>query len=54
MMDAKDSWFVKHFNHAFPFYTYAAFCVVLILVVWRLLPETKGRSLEDIERSWEK
>jgi SP family xylose:H+ symportor-like MFS transporter len=54
MMDAKDSWFVKHFNHAFPFYTYAAFCVVLILVVWHLLPETKGRSLEDIERSWEK
>lgn len=54
MMDAKDSWFVKHFNHAFPFYTYAAFCMILILVVWRLLPETKGRSLEDIERSWEK
>lgn len=54
MMDAKDSWFVKHFNHAFPFYTYAVFCVVLILVVWRLLPETKGRSLEDIERSWKK
>jgi hypothetical protein len=52
MMDAKDSWFVKHFNHAFPFYTYAVFCVVLILIVWRFLPETKGRSLEDIERGW--
>jgi sugar porter (SP) family MFS transporter len=52
MMDAKGSWFVKHFNHAFPFYTYAFFCVVLILVVWRLVPETKGRSLEEIERSW--
>ena len=52
MMDAKDSWFVKHFNHAFPFYTYAAFCVVLVLVVWRLVPETKGRTLEEIERSW--
>jgi sugar porter (SP) family MFS transporter len=52
MMDAKGSWFVKHFNHAFPFYTYAAFCVILLLVVWRLVPETKGRSLEDIERSW--
>ena len=52
MMDAKDSWFVAHFNHAFPFYTYAAFCVVLALVVWRLVPETKGRSLEEIERSW--
>jgi SP family xylose:H+ symportor-like MFS transporter len=54
MMDAKDSWFVKHFNHAFPFYTYAAFCAVLIVVVWRFLPETKGRTLEEIEQSWEK
>jgi len=52
MMDAKGSWFVAHFKHAFPFYTYAVFCVALVLVVWRLVPETKGRSLEEIERSW--
>jgi sugar porter (SP) family MFS transporter len=52
LMDAKGSWFVAHFHHAFPFYTYAAFCVTLVLVVWRLVPETKGKSLEDIERSW--
>jgi len=54
IMDAKDSWFVKHFNHAFPFYTYAFFCVVLIIVVWKLVPETKGRSLEEIERDWDR
>lgn len=35
MMDAKGSWFVQHFNHAFPFYVYAAFCAVLWMVVWR-------------------
>ncbi len=52
MMNAKGSWLVEHFHHAFPFYVYAAFCVVLVLVVWRLVPETKGRSLEEIERSW--
>jgi len=52
MMDAKDSWFVQRFNHAFPFYIYAVFCLALILVVWFLVPETKGRSLEEIERSW--
>jgi hypothetical protein len=45
---------VKQFNHAFPFYTYAAFCVLLVLIVWRIVPETKGRSLEEIERSWSK
>ena len=52
IMDAKDSWFVQRFNHAFPFYIYAAFCVVLLLVLWSLVPETKGRSLEEIERGW--
>ncbi|MEI6673743.1 MAG: sugar porter family MFS transporter [Verrucomicrobiota bacterium] len=52
LMEAKDSWFVKHFHHAFPFYTYALFCVAMIVVVWRLVPETKGKSLEEIERSW--
>jgi sugar porter (SP) family MFS transporter len=52
MMDAKGSWFVKHFNHAFPFYAYAMFCVVLVMVVWRFIPETKGQSLEEIERGW--
>lgn len=52
LMDAKGSWFVTHFNHAFPFYVYAAFCVVLVLLVWRAVPETKGRTLEEIERSW--
>ncbi len=52
MMSATDSWFVTHFHHAFPFYIYAGFCAVLVLVVWRLVPETKGRSLEEIERNW--
>jgi MFS transporter, SP family, xylose:H+ symportor len=52
IMDAKGSWFVRVLNHAFPFYLYAAFCVVLLLVVWRLVPETKGRTLEQIEEEW--
>jgi sugar porter (SP) family MFS transporter len=53
ILDAPGSWFVKTFKHAFPFYMYAVFCVVL-LVVLRFVPETKGRSLEEIERFWKK
>jgi len=52
MMDAKDSWFVQRFHHAFPFYIYAVFCLALIIVLWRWVPETKGRTLEQIEQSW--
>lgn len=51
MMD-QNAWLVARFQHAFPFYLYAAFCAVLVLVVARWVPETKGRSLEDIERAW--
>lgn len=54
ILDAKGSWFVERFNHAFPFYAYAGFCVVLVLLVWRLVPETKGQSLEEIERVWDR
>lgn len=52
LMDAKGSWFVATFNHAFPFYVYAAFCAVLVVLVWWWVPETKGKSLEEIEKSW--
>jgi len=43
---------VARFNHAFPFYLYGACCLALIVLVWRWVPETKGRSLEHIEQGW--
>ena len=54
ILDAKGSWFVQNFNHAFPFYIYGGFCVVLLVVMLCAVPETKGRSLEEIESSWGK
>ncbi|HEV2328660.1 MAG TPA: MFS transporter [Verrucomicrobiae bacterium] len=52
MMDAKDSALVKKFHHAFPFYLYAVFCAVLVVAMLALVPETRGKSLEEIERQW--
>jgi len=43
---------VAHFGHGFPFFLYAGFCVAEIWFVWRNLPETKNRSLEEISRWW--
>jgi SP family arabinose:H+ symporter-like MFS transporter len=34
------------------FWLYAATSVLNFLFIWRVMPETKGRSLEEIERSW--
>jgi len=52
MLNAADSWFVHQFHHAFPFYLYAGFCVLLVALVVRCVPETKGRTLEEIEHDW--
>ena len=40
------------FNGAMPYYIFAAFCAIAFVFVWRYLPETKGKSLEEIENIW--
>lgn len=37
---------------AFTFWFFALWCALAFITVYRLLPETKGKSLEDIEREW--
>lgn len=51
MMDENPT-LIAHFNHGFPFYLFAFFCVVQMLTVWKFFPETKGHSLEEIEGFW--
>lgn len=34
------------------FWSFAAFCAIAFVVVYKLLPETKGKSLEQIEAEW--
>ena len=34
------------------FLIYGLMCVATFLIVWRAVPETKGRSLEEIEKLW--
>lgn len=48
----ENGWLVDHFRHAFPFWLYAIFCVITIIVAKRLVPETKGKTLEEIEEEW--
>lgn len=36
----------------FTFWIFAMFCLPTLFIGWKLLPETKERTLEDIERYW--
>lgn len=43
---------LKSIGTAFTFWLFAGFCVIAFITVYKLLPETKGRSLEQIEKDW--
>ena len=43
-----------HFGHWFTYGLYGVMCLVAALFVWRLVPETKGKTLEDMSRLWRK
>jgi MFS transporter, SP family, galactose:H+ symporter len=43
---------VKAIGQAYTFWMFAAFCVLGLVWVWVGVPETRGRSLEEIEASW--
>jgi len=50
----ENEWLVDKFHHGFPFWIYGTLCVVLVLFVWFFVPETKGKTLEEIEKYWMK
>lgn len=45
-------WMFKHFGQAPTFWVYAVMCLVSFVFVAGFVPETKGKTLEEIERSW--
>ena len=42
-------WMLEHSGPGGTFWVFAALCVPALLLVWKFLPETKGKSLEEIE-----
>lgn len=46
----KNETLVSLFNHGFAYWVYAALAVLAALFVWKRVPETKGKTLEDMEK----
>ncbi|MBQ4306712.1 MAG: D-xylose transporter XylE [Bacteroidales bacterium] len=50
------STFVPMYNwsHFFAYALYGVICLIAALFVWKLVPETKGKTLEDMTKFWKK
>ena len=42
------------FGHMFAYALYGVICVVAAIFVWKLVPETKGKTLEEMNNLWRK
>ena len=42
------------FGHWFTYGLYGTICIIAAIFVWRLVPETKGKTLEDMSKLWKK
>jgi len=45
---------MENFGHAFTYGLYGVICIIAAVFVWKLVPETKGKTLEDMSRLWKK
>ena len=42
----------ENFGHFFAYALYGVICIIAAVFVWRLVPETKGKTLEDMTALW--
>lgn len=47
-------WMLQNITPSGTFFLFAFMCLPYILIIWKLVPETTGKSLEEIETYWEK
>jgi SP family xylose:H+ symportor-like MFS transporter len=50
----ENPYLVEHFKHGFAYWIYGGMSILAALFMWRFVPETKGRSLENMEKLWHK
>jgi SP family xylose:H+ symportor-like MFS transporter len=51
MMD-KNTYLSETFNHGFSYWIYGIMGLLATVLVWKFVPETKGKSLEEVESLW--
>jgi SP family xylose:H+ symportor-like MFS transporter len=47
-------WLTEQFNHGFSYWIYGIMGILSAVFVWKMVPETKGKTLEEMEKLWKK
>ena len=47
-------WLTEKFNHGFAYWLYALMGILSAIFIWKFVPETKGKTLEEMEHIWKK
>ncbi len=47
-------WLTDKFHHGFSYWIYGIMGILSAIFMWKLVPETKGKTLEEIEHLWKK
>ncbi len=50
----ESEYLTRTFHHGFSYWIYGVMGILAALFVWRFVPETKGKSLEELEKTWRK
>lgn len=53
MMNDND-WLTQQFHHGFSYWIYGLMSALSAVFIWKLVPETKGKTLEQMEDIWKK
>ncbi len=53
MLD-KSSFLVEHFHNGFAYWIYGGMAILSAVFMWRFVPETKGKTLEEMEQIFHK
>ena len=48
----KNPYLVEHFKHGFSYWIYGVMGLLAAFFMWKFVPETKGRTLEDMQHMW--
>ena len=48
----KSTFLISLFNHGFSYWIYGFMGILAALFIWKFVPETKGKTLEEMEKIW--